>query len=152
LGIFSLNLTTDKKIIDQFKFSSGSVFPLGVKRPGREADQSPLSSAEVKNGKAIPPLHIHLHGMVLNEAEGLYRTNVTTSLHEVKTRCCGISLNIYRREQCFGGKLLRKMKYKFYARYISSVRLTILFDNQTKQILYLQTLTDFRIEQSTMAS
>jgi hypothetical protein len=28
----------------------------GVKRPGREADHSPLSSAEVKNGGAIPPL------------------------------------------------------------------------------------------------
>jgi hypothetical protein len=29
---------------------------LGVKRPRSEADQSPLSSAEVKNGRAIPPL------------------------------------------------------------------------------------------------
>jgi hypothetical protein len=29
---------------------------LGVKWPGREADHSPLSSAEVKNGGAIPPL------------------------------------------------------------------------------------------------
>jgi hypothetical protein len=28
----------------------------GVKRPGREADHPPLSSAEVKNGGAIPPL------------------------------------------------------------------------------------------------
>jgi hypothetical protein len=28
----------------------------GVKRPGREADHSFLSSAEVKNGGAIPPL------------------------------------------------------------------------------------------------
>jgi hypothetical protein len=28
----------------------------GVKRPGREADQSPPSSAEVKNGGAIPSL------------------------------------------------------------------------------------------------
>jgi hypothetical protein len=28
----------------------------GVKRPGREADQSPRFSAEVKNGGAIPPL------------------------------------------------------------------------------------------------
>jgi hypothetical protein len=27
-----------------------------VKRPGREADHSPQSSAEVKNGGAIPPL------------------------------------------------------------------------------------------------
>jgi hypothetical protein len=28
----------------------------GVRRPGREADHSPPSSAEVKNGAAIPPL------------------------------------------------------------------------------------------------
>jgi hypothetical protein len=28
---------------------------LGVKRPGREPDHSPPSSAEVKNGGAIPP-------------------------------------------------------------------------------------------------
>jgi hypothetical protein len=28
----------------------------GVKRQGREADHSPPSSAEVKNGRAIPPL------------------------------------------------------------------------------------------------
>jgi hypothetical protein len=27
-----------------------------VKRPGREVDQSPSSSAEVKNGGAVPPL------------------------------------------------------------------------------------------------
>jgi hypothetical protein len=31
-------------------------FYLGVKRPGGEADHSPTSSAEVKNGGAIPPL------------------------------------------------------------------------------------------------
>jgi hypothetical protein len=28
----------------------------GVQRPGREADHSPPSSAEVKNGGAVPPL------------------------------------------------------------------------------------------------
>jgi hypothetical protein len=33
----------------------GTLSP-GVKRPGREADHSPPSSAEVKNGTAIPPL------------------------------------------------------------------------------------------------
>jgi hypothetical protein len=32
------------------------VFPLGANRPGRAADHSPPSSAEVKNGGAIPPL------------------------------------------------------------------------------------------------
>jgi hypothetical protein len=29
-------------------------FPTEVKRPGREADHSPLSNAEIKNGGAIP--------------------------------------------------------------------------------------------------
>jgi hypothetical protein len=40
---------------------------LGVKRPGREADHSPLSSAEVKNAwsyTSTPP--ISLHGAVLS--------------------------------------------------------------------------------------
>jgi hypothetical protein len=31
------------------------VFHLGLKRQGPEADHSPPSSAEVKNGEAIPP-------------------------------------------------------------------------------------------------
>jgi hypothetical protein len=43
------------------------VFPLGVKRPGCEADHSPLSSAEVKE---YVKLYLHspvrLHGVVLN--------------------------------------------------------------------------------------
>jgi hypothetical protein len=34
---------------------AGAISP-GVKRPGREADHSSPSSAEVKNGGAIPPL------------------------------------------------------------------------------------------------
>jgi hypothetical protein len=38
----------------------------GVKRPGREADHSPPSSAKVKNAGAIPPLLIYLHGIVLD--------------------------------------------------------------------------------------
>jgi hypothetical protein len=33
---------------------TGALF--GVKRPGREADHSPPSNAEVKNGGAVPPL------------------------------------------------------------------------------------------------
>jgi hypothetical protein len=40
---------------------------LGVKRPGRKADHSPPSSAEVKNAwsyTSTPP--IYLHGVVLN--------------------------------------------------------------------------------------
>jgi hypothetical protein len=42
-------------------------FSLGVKRPGREADHSPPSSAEVKNVwryTSTPP--IRLHGAVLS--------------------------------------------------------------------------------------
>jgi hypothetical protein len=35
-------------------------------RVKREADHSPSSSAEVKNGGAIPPLPLRLYGMVLN--------------------------------------------------------------------------------------
>jgi hypothetical protein len=38
----------------------------GVKWVGREADHSPPSSAEFKNGGAIPPLPIRLHGVVMN--------------------------------------------------------------------------------------
>jgi hypothetical protein len=32
------------------------LFPWGVKRPGRETDHSPLSSAETKKGGVLPPL------------------------------------------------------------------------------------------------
>jgi hypothetical protein len=37
-----------------------------IKRQGREADNSLPSSAEVKNGGAIPPLPIYIYGIVLN--------------------------------------------------------------------------------------
>jgi hypothetical protein len=39
---------------------------LNVKFPGRETDLSPPSNADVKNGGAIPPYTIYLHGVVLN--------------------------------------------------------------------------------------
>jgi hypothetical protein len=39
---------------------------LAVKRQERESDHSPPSSSEIKNGGAIPPLPIYLHGIVLN--------------------------------------------------------------------------------------
>jgi hypothetical protein len=39
---------------------------LGEKRQEREADHSPPSTAEVKNGGAIPPLPICINGEVLN--------------------------------------------------------------------------------------
>jgi hypothetical protein len=44
---------------------------LGIKRPGREPNHSPPSSAEVKNTlryTSIPP--IHLHGVVLSQSTG----------------------------------------------------------------------------------
>jgi hypothetical protein len=44
----------------------GDYFPREVKRSGREADRSPPSSAEVKNGGGMPPFPIRLHGVVLN--------------------------------------------------------------------------------------
>jgi hypothetical protein len=37
-----------------------------VKRPGRDADQLSLSSAEVKNDGFILALPIHFHGVLLN--------------------------------------------------------------------------------------
>jgi hypothetical protein len=43
---------------------------LGVEQQGLEADRLPTSSAEVKNGRAIPPTlqpPICLHGIALNE-------------------------------------------------------------------------------------
>jgi hypothetical protein len=44
---------------------------LGAKRPGREADHSPPSSAEVNNGWGYTStLPIRLNGMVLSKAQG----------------------------------------------------------------------------------
>jgi hypothetical protein len=40
-----------------------AAFSQGMKRPEREADYSPSSSAEVKNGEAIPPLPISFHNV-----------------------------------------------------------------------------------------
>jgi hypothetical protein len=45
---------------------AGSFSGVKLKRPGREADHSPSSSAEVKNGGAIPPLPICLHGIAVS--------------------------------------------------------------------------------------
>jgi hypothetical protein len=45
--------------------SMGTRGSLGVQRHVCEADYSPPSSAEVKNGGAIPSPPTHIHGMVL---------------------------------------------------------------------------------------
>jgi hypothetical protein len=48
-------------------FMGTRALSLGVKQPGREADHSPPSSAEIKNEwsyTSTPPLH--LHGVVLS--------------------------------------------------------------------------------------
>jgi hypothetical protein len=38
-----------------YPMDTGGSFPEGLKRPGREADHSPLPSAEVKMSAAVPP-------------------------------------------------------------------------------------------------
>jgi hypothetical protein len=43
-----------------------ALFPMGVKRPGREADKSSPYSTSDKNGGAIPPFPMRLHGVELN--------------------------------------------------------------------------------------
>jgi hypothetical protein len=58
----------------------GALSP-GVKRPGREGDHSP-TSAEVKNGGAMPALSIRLHGVVLNQLSTGTTLPFTPSLRE----------------------------------------------------------------------
>jgi hypothetical protein len=75
-GVRFLARTRDYSLSHRFRISSGAhpvsyligtgVLFSGAKRPGREGDHSPSSSAEVKNGGAILPLPICLHGVVLN--------------------------------------------------------------------------------------
>jgi hypothetical protein len=48
----------------------------GIKRPEREANQSPPCSAEVKNGRAVPPLPIYRNGLV-------HRDNFTFTLRGI---------------------------------------------------------------------
>jgi hypothetical protein len=73
LGIFhftSASRTALEPTQPPIQWVSGAL-SLGVKRPGREADHSPPSSAEVKNAwsyTSTPP--IRLHGVVLSEAQG----------------------------------------------------------------------------------
>jgi hypothetical protein len=61
----------------------GTLSP-GLKRPGREGDQSPPSSAEVKKGGAISPLpHMSSwHGASLMKL----RDKFTITFHNMKTK------------------------------------------------------------------
>jgi hypothetical protein len=63
-----LFLTTSRPALGRtqppIQWVPGDISP-GLKRPKREADHSPPSSAEVKNGGATPPLP-RSHGVVLN--------------------------------------------------------------------------------------
>jgi hypothetical protein len=45
---------------------TGAVFPGSKNVRACEAEDSPASGAEVKKVEAIPPLPLHLHGVVLN--------------------------------------------------------------------------------------
>jgi hypothetical protein len=67
-GIF-FNSTASRPALGPVKppiqWVPGALFP-GVKRQGREADHSPPSSYEVKNGGAIAPLPLRLRGVMLN--------------------------------------------------------------------------------------
>jgi hypothetical protein len=75
-GVQFLAEARDFFIFHSFKIVSGAhpvsnpmgtwALSPGVKWPRNETDHSPPSSAEVKNDGAIPPIPIHLHGMVLN--------------------------------------------------------------------------------------
>jgi hypothetical protein len=51
---------------DSETHSGSYLFPRGVRRLRHEANYSPASSPEVKNGGAIPPLPPYLHGVVFN--------------------------------------------------------------------------------------
>jgi hypothetical protein len=48
-----------------YPMDTGALSP-GVKRPGREANHSPLSNVELKNGGAIPQFPYTSHVIVLN--------------------------------------------------------------------------------------
>jgi hypothetical protein len=94
---------------------------LGVKRPGREADQSPPSSAEVKNAwsyTSAPP--IRLHGVVLGWAQGLYVLPF-------------IFKNCYHNSRRVGYRVMLLGRYLASLRWIFHMDITVL-------LYYLQTI------------
>jgi hypothetical protein len=62
----------------------GAISP-GVKRPGREVDQSPPSSTEVKNDGAIPPLS-HTSSCVVLNLLSTWKQHYLTHTYKHKTR------------------------------------------------------------------
>jgi hypothetical protein len=70
---FDSRLARDLSLLQSVQTVSGahpSSYPMGTGRVMRarcEAHHSPPSSVEVKNGGAIPPLPVSIHGMVLNQ-------------------------------------------------------------------------------------
>jgi hypothetical protein len=66
------HLVTGQHIRTPPRLELREIFP-GVKRPGREADHSPPSGAEVKNGGAMHPLtHVFMAQCLIKQAQGLY--------------------------------------------------------------------------------
>jgi hypothetical protein len=62
---WGLNPGSGKIFLFSTAFSHGVLFP-GVKRTRLEADHSPPSSVEVKNGETIPPLPTCFNGIMFN--------------------------------------------------------------------------------------
>jgi hypothetical protein len=93
----------------------GTLYP-GVKRPAREADHSPPSSAEVKNGGAIPPLpHVFLIK---------HRDDISGMLRLVVYRCFG---GRYFLSGSFS-KLRRQEKQKLF---VGNIGKLLPYDNWT---------------------
>jgi hypothetical protein len=65
--VFSTRQRSDRlrPTLPPIQWVPGTIFPR-LKRPGREAEHSPPSSAEVKYGGTLPPLPIYFHGIMLN--------------------------------------------------------------------------------------
>jgi hypothetical protein len=72
------------------------LFPWGLKRPGREADHSLPSGAEIKNAlsyTSTPP--IRLHGVVLSQAQGqLYLFTFYDKLKLSVDFCCFVYVHV----------------------------------------------------------
>jgi hypothetical protein len=93
---FIITLERFKNVVEQFEdcteppiqWIPGALF-LGIKRPWREADHSPPSSAEVKNAWSYtytPPTR--LHGVVLSQSTGTTSSSSSSSKQGLgKTAC-----------------------------------------------------------------